>query len=123
MKTAFSIFFLLTTLPAQAGEIGLCKGSVLQRRLALVQLGQIVEDYVLAKGELPDICVAPVAGISDKIPDLLMGASICGSSNEGAVYYSCRIPSRDSPVIESCRYSLADQSMSCENRTMVTKFE
>lgn len=122
MKLVLIIFVLLTALVAQA-DVGECEGTVLQRRFALVQFGQLVDAYVLAKGGLPDICATSVAGVSDSVPALLKDASVCGSSEEGAVYYSCQIPSNDSPVIESCRYSLADQSMSCENRTLVTTFE
>lgn len=114
---------LLLSLAVQASEIALCDGTVLQRRFALVQLGQIADSYISTKGSLPDICAAPVAGVSDSVPNLLKNASVCGSSKEGAVYYSCQIAGENSPVIETCRYSLVDQSMSCENRTVITTIE
>lgn len=115
---------------AEASEIAFCKGSVLQRRFALVQFGHLVDAYITAKGSLPDICAAPPVEILSGVPDLLKGNSVCGSSREGAVHYSCQLPmaqsatsSDNSPVIESCRYSLLDQSVSCENRSVVTTFE
>ncbi len=123
MKTALTIFVILFAPIIQADEMSACKGSVLQRRFALVQFGQVVDDHSRARGVLPDICTTPVVGVADRVPDLLKGTWVCGSSEEGAVYYSCQIPSKDPPVIENCRYSLADQSVSCENRTMVTTFE
>jgi hypothetical protein len=123
MKPVLTIFIFLTALTAQAEEIGGCKGTVLQRRFALVQFGQLADAYVRVKGALPDICATSIGGVSDSVPELLKDAAVCGSSEEGSVYYSCQIPSKDSPIIESCRYSLTDQSMSCENRIMVTTFE
>jgi hypothetical protein len=123
VTSILTFFILLSVLTVQAEEIGECEGTVLQRRFALVQFGQLVDAYILAKGVLPDICATPVAGGSDSVPALLKDAFVCGSSEAGSVYYSCQISANDSPVIESCRYSLADQSMSCENRTMVTTFE
>ncbi len=123
MRTALTIFALLFASIIQADEISECKGTVLQRRFALVQFGQLADGHIRAKGVLTDICTTPVAGVSDRVPDLLKGTLVCGSSEEGAVYYSCQIPSKDPPVIENCHYSLADQSVSCENRTMVTTFE
>lgn len=107
----------------------LCQGSVLQRRFALVQFGQSAEAYIANKGALPDMCAATVPEILDRIPPVLKSAAVCGSSEKGSVYYSCQIPPEQSgdlanrsPVIETCRYSLVDQSVSCENRTVVTTF-
>lgn len=114
---------LILSFAAQASDYVLCDGTVLQRRFALVQFGQLADTYISAKGSLPDICAAPVAGVSDSVPNLLKNASVCGSSKEGAVYYSCQIAGENSPVIETCRYSLVDQSMSCENRTVITTIE
>jgi|GEM_PF-2407529 len=135
LKAAFIIYLMLISLIAQASDIASCNGTVLQRRLALVQFGRMADAYIVTEGALPDICSAPVAGISDAIPDLLQGASVCGSSREGAVYYSCQISKGQSkapagsptenpaaPIIETCRYSLVDQSVSCENRSVVTTF-
>jgi hypothetical protein len=122
LRSALVILLFIVSLFAESGEITPCNGTVLQRRVALVQLGQLADTYILANGALPNICAVPVAGVSDSIPGWLQDASVCGSSEEGAVYYSCQIPSKASPVIERCRYSLADQSMTCENRTMVTTF-
>lgn len=136
-----SIAFLLVVplfvpLLVQAGDFGRtreivsCKGSVLQRRFALVQFGHLVDAYITAKGSLPDICAAPPTEILSGVPELLKDNSVCGSSREGAVHYACQLPltqsanpSDNSPVIESCRYSLLDQSVSCENRSVVTTFE
>lgn len=132
MLKAWSIIVLfLGVLTAQAGDLALCEGTVLQRRLALVEFGQLADAYIKNKSQLPDICVAPVLGVSDAIPALLKSASVCGSSEEGFVYYSCQIPSAQSGALaegavmvsESCRYSLEDQSVSCENRSVITKFD
>jgi hypothetical protein len=134
LKAALLILLSLISSLAQAIDTPSCKGSVLQRRFALVQFGRMVDAYIATKGALPDICSEPVAGISDVVPDLLNGALVCGSSKEGSVYYSCQIPpvqsgaptgtpSDDAPVIESCRYSLVDQSVSCENRSVMTIIE
>ena len=131
MLKAWSIIVLfLGGLTAQAGDLALCEGTVLQRRLALVEFGQLADAYIKNKSQLPDICVAPVLGVSDAIPALLKSASVCGSSEEGFVYYSCQIPSAQSGALaegavmvsESCRYSLVDQSVRCENRSVITKF-
>ncbi len=129
MKVVLTVFLLLVCQLALAADIALCSGTVLQRRVALVRVGQLADAYIAAKGALPDICSAPVAGVSDKIPRLLQNASTCGSSKESAVYYSCQLPvgqsdlpSGDAPVVEACRYSLIDQSVSCENRSVVTTF-
>lgn len=120
---------MMTSLWVQASDITLCSGTVLQRRLALVELGRFTDAYVSNKGALPDICVTPVAEVSGAIPDLLKSASVCGSSEQGFVYYSCQMPNaraevsdENTRVIESCRYSLANQSVSCENRSIVTTF-
>jgi hypothetical protein len=130
LKFALIFFLLSISLFVQAGDMAPCNGSVLQRRLALVQFGRLVDAHIATKGALPDICSAPVKEILDGIPDLLKGALVCGSSKEGSVHYSCQIPSlkagtpsEEVPVIESCRYSLVDQSVSCENRSVVTTFE
>lgn len=131
LKAILCIFVFLIPLSANAADVASCKGTVLQRRLALVQFGQLADAYIAAKGGLPDICLAPVAGISDAVPGLLKDTSVCGSSKEAAVYYSCEIPvgpsitgasSENSPVVETCRYSLLNQSVSCENRSVVTTF-
>lgn len=131
MLKAWSIIVLfLGVLTAQAGDLALCEGTVLQRRLALVEFGQLADAYIKNKSQLPDICVAPVLGVSDAIPALLKSASVCGSSEEGFVYYSCQIPSAQSGALsegalmvsESCRYSLVDQSVRCENRSVITTF-
>ena len=130
LKFAVIVFLLSISFFVQAGDMGPCNGSVLQRRLALVQFGRLVDSHIATKDKLPDICSEPVKEISDGIPDLLKGALVCGSSKEGSVHYSCQIPSVkpgtpsvDATVIESCRYSLVDQSVSCENRSVVTTFE
>ncbi|MCR6650967.1 MAG: hypothetical protein NVV73_05435 [Cellvibrionaceae bacterium] len=126
MKAASIIVLLLAAPWVQASDMASCNGTVLQRRLALVELGRLADAYIAVKNQLPDICAAPVTGVSDAIPNLLRGASVCGSSREGFVYYSCQIPSapaESSPVVESCRYSLANQSVSCENRSVVTTFD
>ena len=129
MKAALIIFLLLISSFAQAADAPLCKGSVLQRRFALVQFGKLANAYIATTGTLPDICSQSVADIANGIPDLLKGTSVCGSSKEGAVFYSCQIPpahfetpSDAGPVIESCRYSLVDQSVSCDNRSVITTF-
>lgn len=130
MKTVMMFFLLLITTQAQAADLGACNGTVLQRRFALVQLGRLVDAYRMSNSALPDLCAAPVVGVSDRIPDLLKGASVCGSGKEGFVYYACQLPAapastheEESPVIETCRYSLVDQSVSCENRSVMTTFE
>lgn len=130
LKVALIAALFLPPFSAVAGDMTSCNGTVLQRRVALVQFGQLVDAYIATQGELPDICSAPVDGLANGIPDLLRGASICGSSNEGFVYYSCVIPVapptssfENSPVIESCRYSLINHSVSCENRFLMTTFE
>lgn len=81
------------------------------------------------KGALPDICAAAVPEIMDRVPPVLKSTGVCGSSRKGSVYYSCQISpeqsgdlANESPMIETCRYSLVDQSVSCENRTVVTTF-
>jgi hypothetical protein len=129
LKAALLIVLLLISSFVQAADTPSCKGSVLQRRFALVQFGRMADAYIATKGTLPDICSAPVAEILEGVPDLLKGASVCGSSKEGSVYYSCQMPpvqsstpSDDAPVIESCRYSLVDQSVSCENRSVMTTY-
>lgn len=122
----FSCLFFISLL-VQAGDIATCEGSVLQRRVALVQFGNFVDAHITAKGALPDICATNVTDILAGVPELLKRATVCGSSKESAVYYSCQLPPTSSggrpgqsPVIESCRYSLVDQSVSCENRSVVT---
>ena len=129
MKAALILFLLMVSLFAQAGDIAFCEGSVLQRRFALVQFGQAADAYIANKGELPDICAAGDAEIVASIPALLKRTAVCGSSEQGVVYYYCQIPPEQSsdpsdysPVIETCRYSLVDQSVACENRSVVTTF-
>ena len=130
MKAVF--IALLLSVPAflQAAEINSCNGTVLQRRVALLQLGRLAEAYIASRGALPDICSAVVEGASDGIPNILKSTLVCGSSREGHVYYSCQLPpghsdarTDQSPVVETCRYSLAEHSLSCENRSVVTTFE
>lgn len=130
LKLVLIVFLLLIALFVQAGDVAACKGSVLQRRFALVQFGRLADAYIATKNDLPDICSEPAVEILAAVPDLLKGTSVCGSSKEGAVYYSCLLPkaqslapSDNSPVIESCRYSLLDQSVICENRSLVTTFD
>jgi len=130
VKAAFVAILLLVPLFSQAMEINSCNGTVLQRRVALLQLGRIVDAYVATAGALPDICAVPVVGVSDHIPQLLKSTLVCGSSKDGSVYYSCQLPpghpgtpSDHSPVIETCRYSLEEKALSCENRSVVTTFE
>lgn len=129
MRAALIIFLLFISSFVQAADTPSCKGSVLQRRFALVQLGRMADAYIATKGSLPDICSEPVAGISDAMPELLKATLICGSSRESLVYYACQIPpeqfetpSDGAPVIESCRYSLVDQSVRCDNRSVMTTF-
>lgn len=129
LKTVLSIFLFFLSSLVQAADTPSCKGSVLQRRFALVQFGRMADAYIATKGSLPDICSEPVAGISDAMPEVLKGTLICGSSKESLVYYACQIPpeqfetpSDGAPVIESCRYSLVDQSVRCDNRSVMTTF-
>ena len=130
MKVVFILFLLAISEVIQAADTVICQGTVLQRRFALVQFGQNADSYVASKGELPDLCAEEGVTILDNIPALLQNAVVCGSSEKGAVYYSCQLPSDQagdasghSPVIETCRYSLIDQSVICENRSVVTTFE
>lgn len=130
MKVVFILFLLTISEFIQAADTVICQGSVLQRRFALVQFGQNADAYIASKGKLPDLCTGEEVEILDNIPALLQNAVVCGSSEKGAVYYSCQLPSDQlgeasdpSPVIETCRYSLVDQSVSCENRSVVTTFE
>lgn len=128
MKIVLTIILLALTLSAQAAEQLSCRGSVLERRFALIQFGRLADAFVAANGQLPDICETPVEGVSDRVPEILAGSRVCGSSKEGAVHYSCELDPPDASseviqVIESCRYSLVDQSVSCTNRAVTATFE
>lgn len=121
---------LLACCNVWASEMPVCEGSVLERRLGLLELGKLADDFVAKHNALPDLCQQSVLGVSDSIPARISSTVVCGSSKENAIYYSCELSNqfneatRESiQVVETCRYSLSDQSLSCENRSVVTTFD
>lgn len=130
MKPALSVLLCGLPIFVQAAEITACKGSVLQRRLALLEFGKVAQGYIDGHGTLPDLCQEKLPEVSDLAPELLRGTLLCGSSKGGAVFYACELraaPSTDAaaqdPVVERCRYSLSDQSLACEHQRVVTTVE
>lgn len=130
MKLALSV--LLCGLPvfAEAAEITPCKGSALQRRVALLEFGKVAQGYIDGHGTLPNICQEKLPEVSERSPELLRGTLLCGSSKEGAVFYACELraapgskTATQDPVVERCRYSLSDQSLACEHQRVVTTIE
>lgn len=107
-----------------------CQGSVLERRLGLVELGELAEKYIDQHGNLPDLCAKEVKTITDAIPARIASTSVCGSSEQGIVYYTCELSTTVTDdkgsftqVLETCRYYFKDQSLACDNRSTVTTVE
>lgn len=128
MKLSFLLVLLsLLSSFTHAKDLAECEGSVLERRLALVQFGKTVDAYITTHGELPNICSVSVSELDNAVPLLLQNALLCGSTEEKAVYYSCVLIQENhrevSKVIERCSYSLSDQTMGCENKSLVTVIE
>lgn len=131
MKFYWTIL-ILVSLPlfGAAEPAAPCEGSVLERRLALVKLGELAEAYIAAQDALPDLCQQELQAIKDALPERLKTAQVCGSSEEGMVYYSCELSTTISDklgsftqVMETCRYYFKDQSLACDNRSTVTTVE
>lgn len=121
------IFSVATCSLSAAKELSPCEGSVLQRRLALVEFGKVVDDYIAVNKVLPNLCGKHVVGISNHVPDLLSKSTICGSLDEKRVYYQCQLDllldqkaGTSAQVIEECSYLLADESLRCDNKSVVT---
>lgn len=125
LKVAITLLVLLCHSPAQAASIGPCEGSVLERRLALIAFGKLAKGYEKEHGTLPDLCKTTFVWLQDNTPKLLQGARLCGSSEEGNVYYSCSLgvqgpDSEASDTIETCQLDLSSETLACENRTLIT---
>lgn len=130
LPTLLSVLIIaVLAVESYAADLPACEGSVLQRRFALVQFGKVVDSYIASQGSLPDICQARVPEIINGVPNLLKHALLCGSTQEKAVHYSCLLTQQPSEqlsankIIERCNYSLENQAVSCENKSLVTVIE
>ena len=144
LTASFLASFVVSTPAMAASDIQPCDGSVLERRLALVQFGKAVDAYLIEHEYLADMCQHKHELLTD-VPEVLRTARVCGSTDESKVHYTCLLTktkhtSQASPasktneankqnanaevlqVIEQCQYSLTDQSVSCENKSLVGVF-
>lgn len=112
---------------AAAVDTGVCQESVLQRRLALLQLGQFADAYIAEHKVLPDLAAAPIKGLSDRLSPSLVNAHVGGSSTAQAVFYSCELYNPAAAdtgtltVIERCSYSLESRRIDCRNESIMTR--
>lgn len=125
------LLFLISLFPLLSLGSGLvpCDGSVLERRLALAEAGELAGTYIAENGELDGFCSAYAQGGTRQASPLLDKSLTCESSEKDIVYYTCELSrsrnvadGRITLILESCSYVLDSQSISCENNAVVTTF-